>query len=68
MTWESIGGVNLNPSGAKMIEFIAGIAVKKDTTELMTIVTKSSINEDGIQDNNDLFILDNDEQILIGVH
>ena len=68
LDWQSIGGVALNPGGATMIESIAGVAVKLDTTELMTMVCKNSINEDGIQDNDLLFIADSDGQTITGVY
>ncbi len=68
LTWQSIGGVLLNPGGATMIETIAGVAVKQSTTELMTIVCQNSLNEDGIQDNDLLYIIDNDGQVIQGVY
>jgi hypothetical protein len=67
INWQSISGVNLNPEGVTMIESIAGVAVKQSTTELMTIVCQNGLNKTTIDDNDDLFILDNNNQVLIGV-
>jgi hypothetical protein len=58
----------MNPEGSTMVESIAGVAVKQSTTELMTIVCQNSINTDGLQDNDDNYLLDNNDQILIGVY
>jgi hypothetical protein len=68
LTWQSIGGVNMNPEGSTMVESIAGVAVKQSTTELMTIVCQNSVNTDGLQDNDDNYLLDNNDQVLIGVY
>lgn len=44
MTYKSINGITLDPSGKTMSENIAGIAVKQNTTDLMTITCKNSIS------------------------
>jgi len=68
LIWESIGGIALNPDGATMSESIAGPATKQATTDLMTMVIMNTANTDGIEDNLDIFITDNDDKIIKGVY
>jgi len=68
LTYQSISGITLNPGGATMSESFAGVAVKQSTTDLITMVCMNSINEDGIQDNDLLYIADNTDQVIQGVY
>lgn len=68
LMWEPITGIILNPNGSTVTETVAGVAMKQGTTELMTITCQNSLNEDGIQDNEDDLIQDNNGQIIQGVY
>lgn len=68
LVYQPIDGITLNPEGNTMTESIAGIGMKQNTTEIITMVFTNTYNEIGIIDSDDYFIQDNDGNTITGVY